>query len=141
MLDRFGAVRAVQLPVESIGQNGDAVQRLRTIEVGLALSRLGSPPSACRLACVNRQAGRDLTAKLHQPGQRELGVVIDADGYTELRYRASVNVTPAQTVATITSALAIIAAATGFPDLVDLAGRTRRRVGGYDGAVTERAGE
>src|SRR5215470_4770162 len=134
MLDRFEAVRAVQLPVESTGQHGDAVERLRTIEVGLAAIGLSTR--------LRESAGRsDLTATLHQPGQREIEVVNDADGYTELRYWANLNVTPAQTVATITSALAVIAAATGFPDLVDLAGRTRRRVGGYDGAVTERAGE
>src|SRR5215471_21747718 len=118
MLDRFEAVRAVQLPVESTGQHGDAVERLRTIEVGLVAVALSTR--------LRESAGTaDLTAILQQPGQRELGVVIDADGYTELRYWASVNVTPAQTVATITSALAVIAAATGFPDLVDLAGRTR----------------
>src|SRR5215470_14149890 len=134
MLDRFEAVRAVQLPVESTGQHGDAVERLRTIEVGLAAVALSTR--------LRESAGRaDLTATLHQPGQREIEVVNDADGYTELRYRANLNVTPTHTVATITSALAVIAAATGFPDLVDLAGRTRRRVGGYDGAVTERAGE
>jgi len=134
MLDRFEAVRAVQLPAESTGQHGDAVERLRTIEVGLAAIGLSTR--------LRESAGRaDLTATLHQPGQREIEVVIDADGYTELRYWANLNVTPTRTVATITSALAVIAAATGFPDLVDLAGRTRRRVGGYDGAVTERAGE
>src|SRR5215471_2159525 len=134
MLDRFGAVRAVQLPVESTGQHGDAVERLRTIEVGLAAIGLSTR--------LRESAGRaDLTATLHQPGQREIEVVIDANGYTELRYWANLNVTPTRTVATITSALAVIAAATGFPDLVDLAGRTRRRVGGYDGAVTERVGE
>src|SRR5215472_15014278 len=80
-------------------------------------------------------------ATLRQPGQREIEVAIDADGYTELRYWASPDVTPTHTVATITSALAVIAAATGFPDLVGLAGQTRRRLDGYDGAVTERAGE
>src|SRR5215470_16457570 len=134
MLDRFEAVRAVQLPVESTGQHGDAVERLRTIEVGLAAIGLSTR--------LRESAGKaDLTATLHQPGQREIEVVIDADGYTELRYWANLNVTPTQTVATITSALAVIAAATGFPDLVDLAGQTRRRVGGYDGAVTERAEE
>jgi hypothetical protein len=53
----------------------------------------------------------------------------------------SLDVTPTHTVATITSALAVIAATSGFPDLVDLAGQTRRGVDGYDGAVTERAGE
>src|SRR5215467_14298563 len=123
MLDRFGAVRAVQLPVESIGQHGEAVQRLRTIEVGLAAVGLSTR--------LHESPGRaDLTAVLRQPGQHEIEVVIDADGYTELRYWATPNVTSTHTVATITSALAVIAAATGFPDLVDLAGQTRRRVGG-----------
>src|SRR5215471_336144 len=80
-------------------------------------------------------------ATLRRPGQREVEVAIDADGYTELRYWASLEIAPTHTVATITSALAVIATATGFPDFVDLAGQTRRRVGGYDGAVTERAEE
>ena len=80
-------------------------------------------------------------ATLRRPGQREVEVAIDADGYTELRYWASLEIAPTHTVATITSALAVIATATGFPDLVDLAGQTRGRVGGYDGAVTQRAGE
>ncbi len=78
---------------------------------------------------------------LRQPGQRKIEAVIDADGYTELRYWSSLNITPAQTVATITSAMALISAAAGFPDLVGLAGQTRRRLDGYDGAVTERVGE
>src|SRR5215471_19190207 len=80
-------------------------------------------------------------ATLRRPGQREVEVAIDADGYTELRYWASLEIAPTHTVATITSALAVIATATGFPDFVDLAGQTRGRVGGYDGAVTQRAGE
>src|SRR5215831_2590944 len=113
---------------------GDTTERLRAIEVGLAAvglsTRLHESPT-----------GADLRATLRRPGQREIEVTIDADGYTELRYWASLDVTPTHAVATITSALAVIAAATEFPDLVDLAGQTRRRVGGYDGAVTERAGE
>jgi hypothetical protein len=119
---------------ESVGLHGGTAKHLRAIEVGLAAvglsTRLHESPT-----------GADLRATLRQPGQREIEVVIDADGSTELRYWASLDVTPTQTVATITSALAVIAAAAGFPDLVDLAGQTSRRVGGYDGAVTERAGE
>jgi hypothetical protein len=125
----------MRLPIsESRGPRCDVAERLRAIEIGLAAAGLST-----RLH--DSPAGTDLTATLRRPGKREIEVVIDADGYTELRYWASLDVTPAHTVAIVTSALAVIAAATGLPDLVDLAGQTRKRVGGYDGAVTERAGE
>ena len=119
---------------ESVGQYSDAAERLRAIEAGLAAvglsTRLHESPN-----------GADLTATLRQRGRREIEIVIDAEGYTEFRYWSSLNVTPTQTVATITEALAVISAAAIFPDLVGLAGQTRRRLDGYDGAVTERAGE
>ena len=113
----------------------DTAAHLRVIEAELTAAGL-----ATRLH--ESPGGADLTAALRPPGQREIEVVIDEDGYTELRYWASLNVTPAHAAATITSALAVITAADGgFPDSVDLAGRTYRQRGGYDGAVTERAGE
>jgi hypothetical protein len=86
-------------------------------------------------------AGTDLTATLCQPGQREIEVVIDEDGYTELRYWASLGATPAQTVATITSALAAITLAQVSDAHIGPARQARVGLARYDGAVTERAGE
>jgi hypothetical protein len=86
-------------------------------------------------------AGTDLTATLCQPGQREIEVVIDEDGYTELRYWASLGATPAQTVATITSALAAITLAQDSVAHIGPARQARVGLARYDSAVTERAGE
>jgi hypothetical protein len=110
------------------------VERLRAIEVGLVAAGLAT--------CLHESlAGADLIATLRQPGQREIEVIVDEDGYTELRYWASLSATPAHAVAAITGALAVITAVGGFPAPIGLAGQTRRQTGGYDGAVTERAGE
>src|SRR5439155_13367963 len=40
------------------------------------------------------RAGLDLTATLHRPGYRDTDVLIDEDGYTELRYWADRDATP-----------------------------------------------
>jgi hypothetical protein len=82
------------------------------------------------------RAGMDLTATLHSPGHRDIQVIVDEDGYTELRYWASLSGTPAAAVATIADAIAAI---TASGSLANRAGQTDRHVAGYDGAVTERA--
>ena len=82
------------------------------------------------------RAGTDLTATLHSPGHRDIQVIVDEDGYTELRYWASLSGTPAAAVATIADAIAAI---TESCSLADRAGQTARHLAGYDGAVTERA--
>jgi hypothetical protein len=110
-----------------------AAKRLRLIETWLAAAglttRMHVSPNAM-----------DLTATLRQPGHREIEVVIDEDGYTELRYWASLSDTPAQAVAIITSALAAISAVQGSVARIAPARQTHAGVAGYDGAITERAG-
>ena len=118
----------------STGQHRDAADRLRAIGAGLAAAGL-----AARLH--ESPAETDLTATLRRPGQREIEVVVDEDGYTELRYWASLDVPPAHAVATITGALAAIVPAQRFAALVDVARRPSDGVTSYDGAVTQRAGE
>ncbi len=112
----------------------DAAAHLRAIEAELTAAGLTT-----RLH--ESPAGADLTATLRRPGQREIEVVIDDDGYTELRYWASLSVTPAHTVAIITSALAAITVAQDSVAHIDPARQARVRLARYDGAVTERAGE
>jgi hypothetical protein len=81
-------------------------------------------------------AGTDLTATLQQPGHRDIEVIFDEDGYTELRYWASLGSTPAAAAAVIASILETL---TTSQSLADRARPTYRPVPGYDGAVTERA--
>ncbi len=78
------------------------------------------------------RAGTDLTATLHPSRHRDIQVIADEDGYTELRYWTSLVSTPAIAVATITGVLDALLAS---QSLAERAGP----VAGYDGAVTERA--
>jgi hypothetical protein len=55
--------------------------RLHEIAAGLAAIGLATRLNRTR-------AGTDLTATLHAPGHREVEVILDEDGYTELRYWA-----------------------------------------------------
>jgi predicted ABC-type ATPase len=81
-------------------------------------------------------AGTDLTATLHPRGHRDIQVIADEDGYTELRYWASLVSTPGAVVAAIADILDTLLAS---QSLAERAGPTRGPVAGYDGAVTERA--
>jgi hypothetical protein len=103
--------------------------RLREIAVRLAEIGL-------RTRLHRTRAGTDLTATLHSPGHRDIQVIADEDGYTELRYWASLVSTPAAAVAAIAGILDALLAS---QSLAERAGPTRRPVAGYDGAVTERA--
>ncbi len=118
---------------ESTDPLSAAAKRLRLIETWLAAAglttRLRAAPNAM-----------DLTATLRQPGHREIEVVIDEDGYTELRYWASLSDTPAHAVAIITSTLAAITVVQGSVARIAPAKQTPAAVAGYDGAITERAG-
>lgn len=127
----------------------EATRRLRA--VAAELSAVGLAISLHRT-----RAGLDLTATLHQPGRRETDVLIDEDGYTELRYWADPAATPAQLADTIVHALSVVSA---IQARETRAGRTHtalhaeaisplrspdramRTITGYDGAVTERAGD
>jgi hypothetical protein len=82
------------------------------------------------------RAGTDLTATLHPPGHRDIQVIADEDGYTELRYWVSLISTPAAAVAAIASLLDALLAS---QSLAEHAKPTCGTVAGYDGAVTERA--
>ena len=50
----------------------------------------------------------DITARLPQPGGRDVTVVIDDDGYIELRFWASPGTTPSQITTTLTRAIGVI---------------------------------
>jgi hypothetical protein len=51
----------------------------------------------------------DLTGCLHRPGGRQIEVIVDQNGYAELRYWNLPAATPAQIAATIVGALSAIA--------------------------------
>jgi hypothetical protein len=108
---------------------GAGAVRLREIAAGLTAIGL--------LARLHRtRSGTDLTATLHPPGHRDVEVIVDEDGYTELRYWANLSTTPTTAVTTIARALAAI---TAPRSLANAAGQAGEPVAGYDGAVTERA--
>ena len=81
-------------------------------------------------------AGTDLTATLRLPGYRDIEVIADEDGYTELRYWCSLTSTPVADVATIARLLDMLARS---QSLAIRARQACEPVAGYDGAVTERA--
>ena len=56
-------------------------------------------------------AGLDVTAVVHQPGRRETEVIVDEDGYIELRWRTGPDATPAEVTGAITRALTAITTA------------------------------
>ena len=74
------------LPVTKSASLFNTSDRLRAIELDSVAATW--PP-----ACMNHPLGRTWTATLRVPGQREIEVVIDEDGYTELRYWASLSAT------------------------------------------------
>jgi S-adenosyl methyltransferase len=50
----------------------------------------------------------DITARLPQPGGRDIAIIIDDDGYIELRFWASPGTTPSQITTTLTRAISAI---------------------------------
>jgi hypothetical protein len=104
---------------------------MRLHEIAAGLSGIGLVTRLHRT-----RAGTDLSATLRPTGHRDIQVIVDEDGYTELRYWASLGTTPAAAVATIGEALAAIIASGSLADRV---GQAVRHIAGYDGAVTERA--
>jgi hypothetical protein len=50
----------------------------------------------------------DITARVPQPGGRDITVIIDDDGYIELRFWASPGATPSQITTTLTRAISVI---------------------------------
>ncbi len=57
----------------------------------------------------------DITASLGRPGSTSAEVIVDEDGYTEIRYWNIPDATPAQITTVITAALAAITAAPSQP--------------------------
>jgi hypothetical protein len=78
--------------------------RMRVIAAGLGAGGL--------VAEVNQTRGvLDVTATLERPGSKPAEVVVDEDGYVELRYWNRPGATPEQVTAVILRALATIAVA------------------------------
>ena len=50
----------------------------------------------------------DITARLPQPAGRDITIIIDDDGYIELRFWASRGTTPSQVTSTLTRAISVI---------------------------------
>lgn len=50
----------------------------------------------------------DITATLHTAGSKDIALIVDEDGYIELRWWSAPGAAPAQTTATIRRALAAI---------------------------------
>lgn len=89
------------------GTNGDhdpAGKRMRAIAAALTAAGLTT-------WLHNSRAGWDIIATLHRNGGREAEVIIDEDGYAEIRYWDPPGATPDQVTAVIVAALAIHAQA------------------------------
>lgn len=79
--------------------------------IDAALDAAGLAPRLSQTA-----GGLDVTATIHQPGRRPAEVVVDEDGYLEIRWWSDPGVAPQQVAAAITSALSALApAAAGSP--------------------------
>ena len=83
---------------------GETAWRMRAIAAGLTAAGL--------TAHLHDTRGElDVTAALHRPGGKETDVIVDDDGYVEIRYWNRPGATPDQVTAVITRVLAAIAAA------------------------------
>lgn len=69
---------------------------------------------------LNQSAsGLDVTAVIHSPDRKPAEVIVDEDGYVELRWWTNPGATPQHVTATITSALTAV---TGIPPATPPAG-------------------
>ncbi len=94
-------------PSHEPGDGADAeetARRMRVIAAGLTAAGLTAHLHDTRGVL-------DVTAALHRPGGKETDVIVDDDGYVEIRYWNRPGATPDQVTAVITRALAAIAAA------------------------------
>jgi hypothetical protein len=83
---------------------GEIARRMRAITTGLTDAGLA--------ACLNDTRGvLDIAATLDRPGGKPSAVLVDEDGYVEVRYWNHPGATPEQVTAVIVRALAAIAAA------------------------------
>ena len=86
------------------GPGGQTAQRMRAIAAGLTDAGLDT--------CLNETRGvLDVTATLDRPGAKASEVIVDEDGYVELRYWNQPGATPEQMTLVVVRALAAIAAA------------------------------
>jgi hypothetical protein len=84
--------------------DGETAGRMRAITAGLSDAGL--------VACLNETRGvLDITATLDRPGGKASAVIVDEDGYVEVRYWNHPGATPEHITAVIVGALAAIAAA------------------------------
>jgi hypothetical protein len=91
-------------PSPAAGTGGQTERRMRAIIAGLTDAGLA--------ACLNETCGAvDITATLDQPGGVPSEVIVDEDGYVEVRYWNQPGATPEQITAVIVRALAAINAA------------------------------
>jgi hypothetical protein len=72
--------------------------------IDAALGAAGLAPQLNQTA-----AGLDVTAAIHHPGRKPAEVVIDEDGYLEIRWWSDPGVAPQQVVAAISRALTALA--------------------------------
>jgi hypothetical protein len=86
------------------GPGGETARRMRAIAAGLTAAGLD--------VCLNETRGvLDVTATLDRPGAKTSEVVVDEDGYVELRYWNQPGVTPERITLVVVRALVAIAAA------------------------------
>ncbi len=78
-----------------------AAQRMRAVAAALAAQGLST-------RMYETRAGLDLTAVYHAADQRETELVLDEDGYAELRYWNPPEATPAEIAATALRAFAAV---------------------------------
>ncbi len=81
--------------------HAETARRMRAIAAGLEAAGLTT-----RLH--DTRAALDITATLHQPGCKETEVIVDQDGYVEIRYWNHAGATPARVTAVIVRALTAI---------------------------------
>jgi hypothetical protein len=98
-------VASVSIPETGASCSGQETERwMRAIAAGLTAAGLA--------AQVNETRGvLDITATLQRPGGKSAEVVVDEDGYVELRYGNRPGAAPDQVTTVIVRALAAIAAA------------------------------
>jgi hypothetical protein len=87
----------------------DPAGRIRAIAAGLAATGVVAGTNG------NNLTGLDVTASIRPPGRTETEIMLDEDGYAEIRWYTN----PAATAAEVTAALArVLAAVTAVPSVL-----------------------
>jgi hypothetical protein len=79
----------------------DSARRMSAIATGLVAAGLAAKVH-------NTRGVLDVTATLDVPGAKAIEVIVDDDGYAEIRYWNAPDATPARVTATIAAVLAAI---------------------------------